>query len=91
MLLKEKAKEVTFLTYTEDRRVIERRINFKRELAEEINVIIAVFNKESEVVKINNSILVNVAMNCFFKQLEHLTEEEIIEILEEKALNEAKK
>lgn len=91
MLLKEKAKKVNFLTYSEDRKTIERRINFKKELAEEINTVIAVFNNESEVVKINNSILVNVAMNCFFKQLEGLTEEEIVEILEEKALKEAKK
>lgn len=91
MLFKEKSKKVTFLTYSPDRRIIERKIGFKRLLAEEINEVIAVFNKESEVVKINNSTLVNIAINCLFKQLEGLSEEEIVEILKEKALNEAKK
>lgn len=91
MLFKEKAEKVTFLTYSPDRRIIERKIGFKRLLAEEINEVIAVFNKESEVVKINNSTLVNIAINCLFKQLKGLSEEEIVEILKEKALNEAKK
>lgn len=91
MLFEEKSKKVTFLTYSPDRRIIERKIGFKRLLAEEINEVIAVFNKESEVVKINNSTLVNIAINCLFKQLEGLSEEEIVEILKEKALNEATK
>jgi len=30
-------------------------------------------------------------MNCFIKQLENLTEEEVLEYLEKKALEEAKK
>lgn len=91
MLLEEKAKEVNFLTYPQERKTLERRITLKRELAEEINTVIAVFNKESEVVKINSSILINIGMNCFFKQLEQLTEEEVIETLIVKALSEAKK
>ena len=91
MILKEKSKEVNFLQYKEDRKIIERRIKFKKELAEATNIIIAVFNKESEVIKINNSILVNIAMNCLIKQLNKLPEDEIIQILEEKALAESKK
>ena len=91
MILTEKSKEVNFLQYTEDRKIIERRIKFKKELAEATNIIIAVFNKESEVIKINNSILVNIAMNCLIKQLNKLSEDEIIQILEEKALAESKK
>ncbi len=91
MLLEEKAKEVNFLTYPQERKTLERRITLKRELAEEINTVIAVFNKESEVVKINSSILINIGINCFFKQLEQLTEEEVIATLIVKALAEAKK
>lgn len=91
MILTEKSKEVNFLQYKEDRKIIERRIKFKKELAEATNIIIAVFNKESEVIKINNSILVNIAMNCLIKQLNKLPEDEIIQILEEKALAESKK
>ena len=54
--------------------------------AEEINVLIDVFNKESEVVRINNSVLVNIAMNCFLKQLEKLPEEEALEYLNKDVL-----
>ena len=91
MIFQEKRKEVNSIKYTEDRKTLGRRIGFKRPLAEEINVLIDVFNNESEVVRINNSVLVNIAMNCFLKQLEKLPEEEALEYLEKKALEEAKK
>ena len=90
MLFKEKRTEVNVLHYEEGRTEVERRIKFKKALAEETNVAIAVFNKNS-MFNINNSILVNVAMNCLFKQLEKLSEEEAIELLETKLLEEAKK
>ena len=89
MLFKEKRTEVNVLQYEEGRKEVERRIKFKKALAEETNVVIAVFNKSS-MFNINNSILVNVAMNCLFKQLEGLSEEEAIEVLEAKLLAEAK-
>lgn len=91
MLFKEKRTEVNVLQYEEQRREVERRIKFKKALAEETNVVIAVFNKESEAIRINNSILVNVALNCLFRQLEDLSEEEAIAVLEEKVLAETKK
>lgn len=91
MIFQEKRKEVNSIRYTEDRKTLGRRIGFKRALAEEINVLIDVFNNESEVVRINNSVLVNIALNCFIKQLEKLPEEEALEYLEKKALEEAKK
>lgn len=90
MLFKEKRTEVNVLHYEEGRNEVERRIKFKKALAEETNVVIAVFNKSS-MFNINNSILVNVAMNCLFKQLEGLSEEEAIEVLEAKLLAESKK
>ena len=91
MVLEEKAKEVFSVRYTEDRKGVTRRISFKRLLAEETNKIVAVFNENSEAVKLNQTILTNIGMNCFIKQLENLTEEEVLEYLEKKALEEAKK
>ena len=91
MIFQEKRKGVNSIKYTEDRKTLGRRIGFKRALAEEINVLIDVFNNESEVVRINNSVLVNIAMNCFLKQLEKLPEEEALGYLEKKALEESKK
>ncbi len=91
MIFKEKRKGVKAVRYTEDRKTLGRRIGFKRALAEEINVLIAVFNKENEAVKLNNTIVVNVALNCFLKQLEKISEEEALAYLEKKALEESKK
>ena len=91
MVLEEKSKEITSVKYTEDRKTLGRRISFKRLLAEETNKIVAVFNANSEAIKLNQSMLTNIGMNCFIKQLEKLTEEEIIQYLEAKALEEAKK
>lgn len=88
MLFKNKRKEVTVLHY-EDRKTVERKIKFKKLLAEEVNVLIAVFNKET-MFKLNNSILVNIAMNNFFKQLEDLSEAETLELLKTEFIKEAK-
>ena len=90
MLFEEKRTNVNVLQYEDNRKEVERRIKFRKDLAEETNVVLAVFKNES-VLKINNSILVNVALNCLFKQLEGLTEEEAIDVLEEKVLKEIKK
>jgi len=90
MLFKEKRTEITVLQYEESRKEVERKIKFKKALAEETNVVIAVFNNNS-MFTIHNSELVNIALNCLFKQLEKLTEEEAIEVLEAKFLEEAKK
>ena len=90
MLFKDKRKEVKVLHYEEGRKEVEKRLKIRTALAEETNVVIAVF-KENSVLKINNSILVNVALNCLFKQLEDLSEEEAIEVLESKVLAEIKK
>lgn len=91
MVLEEKSKEIFSVRYTEDRKGVTRRIAFKRLLAEETNKIVAVFNAESEAVKLNQTILTNIGMNCFLKQLEKLSEEEQLAYLEAKALEEAKK
>lgn len=88
MLFKKKRNEVTVLHY-EDRKTVERKIKFKKLLAEEVNVLIAVFNKET-MFKLNNSILVNIAMNNFFKQLEDLSEAETLELLKTEFIKEAK-
>ena len=88
MLFENKRNEVTVLHY-EDRKTVERKIKFKKLLAEEVNVLIAVFNKET-MFKLNNSILVNIAMNNFFKQLEDLSEVETLELLKTEFIKEAK-
>ena len=86
MVFENKSKEINYVRYTEDRKELLRHIKIKRTIAEETNKIIAVFNNEFDVVKMDNSILYNVAMKCFMKQLEKLTEEESLEYLKKEAM-----
>lgn len=89
MLFEEKRKNITSVTYSDDRTEVERKIKFRKALAEETNVLLAVFKKYSGL-KINNSILVNVAINCLIQQLERLPEDEAIETLEVEIVKELK-
>ena len=91
MILKNKSENVFYVRYTEDRKTVERRIKFKRTLAEETNKIVAVFNNETEAVKLNQTILTNIGMNCFLKHLEKLSEEEVLAYLKAKAIEESEK
>ena len=91
MILENKSENVFYVKYTEDRKKVMRRIDFKRDLAEETNKIVAVFNNETEAVKLNQTILTNIGMNCFLKHLEKLSEEEVLTYLKAKAIEESEK
>lgn len=91
MVFEKKSKEIFSVRYTEDRKNISRRISLKRALAEETNKIVAVVNNESEAVKLNQSLLTNIGLNCFLKHLNKLTEEEQLKYLQSKAIEEANK
>ena len=71
------------------RKKLKIQVSIKKELAEERNKIIAAFNNEFEGVKLNSSLLINIAMNCFIQQLENLNEDEAIFYLRKKTLEEA--
>lgn len=81
MIFKEKSKKVKYNQYSEDKKIVDRRINLKKDVAIESNKIIAVFNNENQAMKLNSSILFNIGMECFYKQLEKLSEEEMIAYL----------
>ena len=84
MIFKEKSKGLKIVKYPEERKTLERRITFKRLIAEDINEVIAVFNKEEDVqVKITSSTLTNIAFSCFFNKLKELPEEDVIEFIKE--------
>ena len=87
MLFEEKAKEKGYLTYPTSQDTVYKRIGLDKSLAEEINKVISVVNKESGIVQINNSILGTLAFNCFFKQLEALSEDDAIKYIRNKALD----
>ena len=91
MVFDEKSIGISYVKYTEDRKSLERKLLFKRVLAEETNKIIAVFNKESGAFHLNQSILTNIGMNCFLEMLDELSEEEQLDFLQTKALEESRK
>lgn len=91
MVFEKKSKEIFYVRYTEDRKIISRKINLKRALAEETNKIVTVFNNESEAVKLNQSILTNIGLNCFLKHLNNFTEKEQMKYLQSKAIEESNK
>lgn len=88
MIFKEKSKGLKIVKYPEERKTLERRIKFRRLIAEDLNEVIAVFNKEEDVpFKIDSTILVNLAVNNFFNNLKKLPEEDIIEFIKESIPN----
>lgn len=86
MIFKEKTIEKKYNKYPKSRKTIDRRVTLKSDIAEESNRIIAVFNSENNIIKINSSVLFNIALKCFYKQMEKLSDEEIIEYLKKEAI-----
>lgn len=72
-----------------DKETVKRTLELDKDVAEATNEIITVFNNEFSLIKLNSSILINIAFKCFLKQLSHLKEEEILFYLKEKALSES--
>lgn len=80
MVFEEKAKRTSYTMYGGTRKTIEKRLNIDVSVAVEFNKIIAVYNSETKR-PINNSMLSNLAFECFIKQLEKLTEEKALNYL----------
>lgn len=84
-MFKDKGKSTKFRIY-EDITEIERHITLPVNVAEELNKVIAVFNKENKFLKINNSILVVSILNTYFKQADGLPEEKQLEEIKQKVV-----
>lgn len=61
---------IKYKMYNEEKEVISKNIRFDKELAEEINKTIAVFNNKEKVVKLNNDVLINIAVSSYLKNLD---------------------
>lgn len=84
-MFKDKGKSTKFRIY-EDINEIERHITLPVNVAEELNKVIAVFNKENKFLKINNSILVVSILNTYFKQADGLPEDKQLEEIKQKVV-----
>lgn len=87
-MLLEEVNDIKYRKYTSDVTEVHRHIDIKKELAEEINKVLAVVNKGNKAFKINNTILFSIAIKKYFETLEGLTTEEIIEIIRKEGLKE---
>lgn len=87
-MLFEEIDSIKYRRYTSDVTEVNRHIDLKKETAEEVNKVIAVANKDNKNFKLNNSILFNVAIKKYFKELEKLSSEEAIQVLRKEALGE---
>lgn len=87
-MLFEDFKDIKYRKYSADTEEVSRHIELKKETAEEINKVIAVANKDNKGIKLNNTILFNLAVKKYFKELAKLTSEEAIELLRTSALKE---
>ena len=87
-MLFEDFKEIKYRKYSADTIEVSRHIEIKKETAEEINKVIAVANKDNKGIKLNNTILFNLAIKKYLEGLSELTSEEAIEILRASALEE---
>lgn len=74
-------KEIKFKKYKKNKKRIQRRIFFEKDIAEDVNRIIAIFNSEFTGFRMNSSIFINIVLRDFFSYLKTLDENEAMEIL----------
>ena len=87
-MLFEEFDSIKYRKYTSDITEVTRHIDLKKETAEEINKVIAVANKGNKNFKLNNTILFNIAIKKYLKELEELSSKEAITVLRKEALAE---
>lgn len=84
----EEITDIKYRKYTSDVETVERHITLTTEVAEELNKLIAVVNKGNKAVKLNSTILLNLAMKSYLNELNKLDSEEVIVFLRKEALSE---
>lgn len=80
--------EIKFRKYTSDVESVERHITLTKEVAEEVNKVIANVNEGNKAVKLNSTILFNLAIKSYLEELSELSSEEIIALLRKGAFKE---
>ena len=69
-----------------NQKIVTRQIKLKKEVAEDINKIIAILNENSYGLTINNSILINITLESYFFFFFSLEEKEAIDLLKNKII-----
>lgn len=58
---------IKYKTYNEEKEVISKNIKFDKDLAENINKTIAIFNSNEKALKLNNDLLINIAVREYLE------------------------
>ena len=83
-----KNKPIKYLKYSETEKTKHRHFNLKCETLENINELTTVFNKENPNLKLTSSLLANIIFDKYFKDLEKLTDREILNTIKQDVLKE---
>lgn len=76
-----KKNKIKFKKYKENQKQIQRRIHFEKDVAENVNRLIAIFNNEFAGFNMNSSIFINIVLRDYFSYLKTLDKNEAMEIL----------
>ena len=75
---------IKYKTYNEEKEVISKNIKFEKDLAENINRVISIFNSNEKALKLNNDLLINIAVDEFLNGFD--SEDDLFMELKNKAL-----
>lgn len=76
MLFKEKENKINYLQYDKTEKQKQRHFTLKCETLENINELMAVFNKVNPNLNLNSSLLANIIFENYFKEFEKLTDQD---------------
>jgi hypothetical protein len=85
MVFENKIKETTWLSCQNGKETLEKKFTISRELADEYNKILAVYNHENEEMQINNSLLFIILFTDFLECLEDMAEADALRLLKQQA------
>lgn len=81
MVFEKKIKNIPFISVVNGEKTLTKKFVIDRELANEYNKIIAVFNAENPGLKLDNSLLFTIILIDFLESISDMTEEQAIELL----------
>ena len=85
MVFENLIRETNWLSCQNGKKTLEKKFTISRELADEYNKIIAVFNNENEEITLTNSLLFVIIFSDFVECLEDMAESQAVELLTNQA------
>ena len=85
MVFENLIQETNWLSCQNGKKTLEKKFIISRELADEYNKIIAVFNKENEEITLTNSLLFIIIFSDFLECLQDMAESQAVELLTNQA------